>query len=76
MGTTGKPSSRKRKSRASNVPPFPFEFRLKVARLREEEGYPAPMIAEQFGISEYSVYYWCIRGTILISLNYIKQTAF
>ena len=61
MKPTDKPSSKKRKSRGRNVPPFPFEFRLKVARLREQEGYPALMIAEQFGISEYSVYRWAKR---------------
>ena len=61
MGTKGKPSSRKGKGLGRNVPPFPFEFRLKVARLREEEGYPAQMIADQFGISEYSVYRWAKR---------------
>ena len=40
------------------MPPFPFEFRLQVARLREEEGYPADLLAEQFGISADSVYHW------------------
>ena len=46
------------KSTARNVPPFPLEFRLKVARLYIEDGYPAKLIATQFGTSEYSVYYW------------------
>ena len=40
------------------MPPFPFEFRLKVARLYGEDGYPAKLVADQFGISEYSVYRW------------------
>jgi transposase InsO family protein len=40
------------------VPPYPFEFRLKVARLHVEEGYPGKLIATQFGISEYSVLRW------------------
>lgn len=53
-----KETKKKRKSLSRNVPPFSFEFRLKVARLREEEGYPAQLIAQQFGISEYSVYRW------------------
>lgn len=61
MGTTGKGSSKRPKVKGRNVPPFPFEFRLKVARLREEEGYPVQIIAEQFGISEYSVYRWSKR---------------
>lgn len=36
--------------------PFPIEFRLKVARLYVEDGYPAKLIAAQFGISDYSAY--------------------
>jgi transposase-like protein len=39
-----------------SVPPFPFEFRLKVSRLFIEDGYPAKLIATQFGISDYSLY--------------------
>lgn len=44
------------KSTARNVPPFPFEFRPKVARLYVEDGYPAKLIAAQFGIDGYSRY--------------------
>jgi transposase-like protein len=46
---------------ARSVPPFPYEFRLKVARLYLEDGYPAKLIASQFGISDYSVYTWAKR---------------
>jgi transposase-like protein len=49
---------KKRKKQGRRVPPFPIEFKVKVARLREEDGYPAKLIAQQFGISEYSVYRW------------------
>ncbi len=49
---------KKRKSLARSVPPFSHEFRVKIARLREEDGYPAKLIAAQFNISEYSVYRW------------------
>ena len=58
MKTTVKASGKKRRAKPRIVPPFPFEFRIKVAKLREEEGYPVQMLAEQFGISEYSVYRW------------------
>ena len=46
------------KRAARSVPPFAHEFRLKVARLYIEDGYPAKLVASQFGISEYSVYRW------------------
>ena len=61
MKSTAKPASRKQKRRGKCVAPFSLEFRLKVAKLREEEGYPVQMLAEQFGISEYSVYRWAKR---------------
>jgi len=49
---------KKRRRQARNVHPYPFKFRLKVARLHVEDGHPAPLVAEQFGISDYSVYRW------------------
>jgi transposase-like protein len=49
---------KKRKRQARNVPPYPFKFRIQVARLHVEDGHPASLVAEQFGISEYSVYRW------------------
>jgi transposase len=58
MKTRKKPPRKKRKNLARNVPPFPVEFRIKVARLFVEDDYPARLIAEQFGISQYSVYRW------------------
>ncbi len=30
---------------------YPLEFRLRVVKLSLEEGYSAPLISEQFGIS-------------------------
>jgi transposase InsO family protein len=61
-------SRRKKKSKRKGKPdrsagPYPFEFRLKVAKLFLEDDYPAVLLAEQFGISEYSVYRWskCYR---------------
>ena len=56
MKTNAKPSRKKGKSAGKCVPPFPIEFRLEVAKLREEEGYPVQMLAEQFGISANTVY--------------------
>lgn len=58
MSSRKNPPRKKRKKQGRSVGPFPTEFRLKVARLREEDGYPAKLIAQQFGISEYSVYRW------------------
>jgi transposase len=73
MGTTGKPSGKKLKSRGRSAPPYPSEFRLKVARLHEEDGCPASMIAEQFGISEYSVYSWTKRYRLYGQQVLMKQ---
>ena len=56
MKTKRKIPRKKRKNLARNVPPFSVEFRIKAARLHVEDGYPAALIAEPFGISEYSVY--------------------
>jgi transposase InsO family protein len=58
MATKRKKPGKKRKNLARKVPPFPVEFREKIARLHVEDGYPAPLIADQFNISEYSVYRW------------------
>jgi transposase-like protein len=58
MGTQRKKPTKKRKSVAGRTPAYPFKFRLKVARLYVEDGYPAPLVAQQFGISDYSVYRW------------------
>jgi transposase len=49
---------KKGKRSGRSVPPYPHEFRLKVAKLYVEDGYPAKRIASQFGISDYSVYTW------------------
>jgi len=46
MESTGKPASKKQKRRGKSVPPFPFEFWLKVARLREQEGYQELMLSQ------------------------------
>ncbi len=54
-------SRQKGKSTGKCVAPFQIEFRLKVAKLREEEGYPACLLAEQFGISQDSIYRWAKR---------------
>ena len=58
MKTRVKASRKKGKSTDKCVPPFPIEFRLKIAKLREEERYPVQLLAEQFGISQDSVYCW------------------
>jgi transposase InsO family protein len=55
-----KKPKKKAKQRRSGAP-YPFEFRLKVVKLYLEDGYPATLIAEQFGISDHSVYHWSKR---------------
>jgi transposase InsO family protein len=64
---------KKRKKQGRSVPPFPIEFRVKVARLREEDGYPAKLIAQQFGISEYSVYRWGKRYRLYGAAGLVNQ---
>lgn len=44
--------------RPRTAPPYPTEFRLKVVRLFMEEGYSAPLLSQEFGISTYSVHRW------------------
>jgi transposase InsO family protein len=51
------PSQRKRRT-GRTAKPYPFNFRLKVVRLYLEDGYPVSLVAEQFGVSNYSVYRW------------------
>ena len=57
MSTKKKPKKKVRK-RARTAPAYPFEFRLRVVRLHLEDGYEARLLAQEFGISEYSVYRW------------------
>ncbi|MFX1501262.1 MAG: hypothetical protein ACFFDH_09910 [Promethearchaeota archaeon] len=64
MGTQRKKPLKKRKEQVGRIPPYPFKFRLKLIRLYVEEGYPAPLVAQQFGISDYSVY---LRRLLLMS---------
>ena len=40
------------------APAYSFEFKLKVVRLHLEEGYKAALLAQELGISDYSVYRW------------------
>ncbi|MBC2733173.1 MAG: helix-turn-helix domain containing protein [Desulfobacteraceae bacterium] len=53
---------RKRKSggnpKGKSAPPYPFEFKLKLVRLYLEDNYSVPMLAQEFGVSEYSLYRW------------------
>jgi transposase InsO family protein len=41
-----------------SAPPYPFEFKLKLVRLYLEDGYGVAMLAQAFGVSEYSLYRW------------------
>jgi transposase InsO family protein/transposase-like protein len=53
-----KKQKKKVKNRGRTAPPYPFEFRLRVVRLYLEDGYDASMIAQECGISAFSVYRW------------------
>ena len=58
MGTHRKRPSKRKKKKGRTASPYPFALRLKVVRLYLEDGYPSSLVAEQFGISAYSVYRW------------------
>lgn len=58
MGTIRKKKPKKKRKAVQRTAPFPFEFRLKVVKLYLEDGYPATLIAEQFGISKSTVGRW------------------
>ena len=53
-----KKAAKKTKGTGRTMPPYPIEFRLKVARLHAEDGHSTGLIADQFGISAYSVLRW------------------
>jgi transposase-like protein len=61
MGTNRKRKPKKKGKRRRAAGPYPFAFRLKIVRLHLEDEYPAALVAQQFGISKYSVYKWCQR---------------
>ena len=58
MGTHRKRPSKRKGKKGRTASPYPFALRLKVVRLYLEDGYPSSLVAEQFGISAYSVYRW------------------
>ena len=58
MGTPRKRPTKRKKKKGRTASPYPFALRLKVVRLFLEDGYPSSLVAEQFGVSEYSVYRW------------------
>lgn len=53
-----KKAPKKTKGSGRTMPPYPIEFRLKVARLHVEDGHSTGLIADQFGISAFSVRRW------------------
>jgi transposase InsO family protein len=57
MEINRKRKPKKRVRRAAG--PYPLAFRLKIVKLHLEDEYPAALVAQQFGISKYSVYKWC-----------------
>ena len=61
MGTHRRKKPKKKGKQGRTTKPYPFEFWLKVVKLYLEDGYSATLIAEQFGISDHSVYHWSKR---------------
>jgi transposase len=56
-----KNTSKKRgkpKAKGRYVAPYDFEFKLKVVRLYLEEGYKMSLLAQELGVSCYSIYKW------------------
>lgn len=52
-----KPRPKKRKG----IGPYPFEFRVQAVRMQLEEGYSAPLIASEMGITEETLRQWVKR---------------
>ena len=55
--------STKKQKRSGNkkgrtAPPYPAEFRLRIVRLYLEEGYSAPLLAQEFGLGCQSIRRW------------------
>ena len=73
MKTKAKASRKKGKSTGKCVAPFPLEFRLKIAKLRAEEGYTVQLLAEQFSISQDSVYRWAKRYRLYGQRGLVNQ---
>lgn len=55
---TAKGSRGRGKRRQQSAPPYPVAFRLKGGAAFLEEGYRAPLLAQEFGISACSVCRW------------------
>ena len=58
MGTNQKRKNKKKEKRGRTAPAYPFDFRFKIVKLYLEDGHSAKHIAEQFGISDFSVHRW------------------
>lgn len=58
MGTSRKKRPKRKGKPGRRTTPYSFEFRLKVVKLFLEDGYPAALIAQQFGISIHSLRRW------------------
>jgi len=58
MGTNQKRKNKKKEKQGRTAPAYPFDFRLKIVKLHLEDGHSANHIAEQFGISDFSVHRW------------------
>jgi transposase InsO family protein len=53
--------AKSRPKKRKGVGPYPFEFRVQAVRMQLEEGYPAPLIASEMGITEETLRQWVKR---------------
>ena len=53
--------AKSRPKKRKGVGPYPFEYRVQAVRMQVEEGYPAPLIASEMGITEETLRQWVKR---------------
>ena len=53
--------ARSRPKKKKGVGPYPFEYRVQAVRMQLEEGYPAPLIASEMGITDETLRQWVKR---------------
>jgi transposase InsO family protein len=56
-----KKPTKSRPKKRKGVGPYPFEYRVQAVRMQLEEGYPAPLIASEMGITEETLRQWVKR---------------
>jgi len=56
-----KSPAKSRPKKKKGVGPYPVEFRVRAVRMQLEEGYPAPLIASEMGITDETLRQWVKR---------------